>query len=115
MRSSTGPWYLSERADLSDSTPEERDGELSRLRSQVGALEELLQVHEGTVLEQATKLEHLLGAYRGLIESVPDAIVVVDSRGAILRVNTQAEALFGCSREDLKGKPVDLLVPEGLR
>src|SRR5262245_2845367 len=94
---------------------EENDAELIGLRSQVSALKELLQVHEEAVLEQASKLERLLEAYRGLIESVPDAIVVVDARGTIARVNTQAEALFGCSREDLGGKPVDLLVPERLR
>ena len=72
-------------------------------------------MHEGAVLEQSTKLEHLLGAYRGLIESVPDAIVVLDSRGAITRINTQAEAMFGYSREEVGGKPVDLLVPDRLQ
>lgn len=94
---------------------EESDEELNRLRSHVGALEELLQVHEGAVLEQASNLEHLLDAYRGLIESVPDALVVVDARAAIARVNTQAETMFGYSREELGGKPVDVLVPERLR
>ena len=47
-----------------------------------------------------------------LLESVPDAIVVVDLQGRILRINTQAESYFGYSREELLGAQVDLLMPE---
>jgi len=47
-----------------------------------------------------------------LIESAPDAMVVVDSDGLIQFANLQAEALFGYPRKELLGKPVELLVPE---
>ena len=50
--------------------------------------------------------------YRGLLETVPDAIVMVNNMGRIILVNGQAEALFGYKREQLIGKPVELLLPE---
>jgi PAS domain S-box-containing protein len=53
--------------------------------------------------------------FHGLLEAAPDAIVGVDASGRIALVNAQAERLFGYSREELVGKSVELLVPEGAR
>jgi len=54
-------------------------------------------------------------ASRDLFELMPDGIVVVDSGGTILRVNAQAEAMFGYGRAELEGSPVEVLLPERLR
>ena len=52
---------------------------------------------------------------RGLLESAPDAIVIVDERGSIRIVNGQAERLFGYQRSELIGEPVEILVPDDRR
>jgi PAS domain S-box-containing protein len=50
-----------------------------------------------------------------LIEAAPDAMVVVDERGTIAFVNTQTEALFGYTRDELLGQPIEILIPERFR
>jgi PAS domain S-box-containing protein len=53
--------------------------------------------------------------FRQLIDSAPDAMVIVDQQGVILIVNAQTERLFGYSREELHGKPIEILVPKRSR
>lgn len=53
--------------------------------------------------------------FRHLLEAAPDAFVVVDSQARIVIVNTQTEVLFGYTREELVGQPVEILVPDALR
>ncbi|HYP67066.1 MAG TPA: PAS domain S-box protein [Thiobacillaceae bacterium] len=53
--------------------------------------------------------------FRSLVESAPDAIVIVDTLGRIVLVNNQTEALFDYQPEELIGQPVEMLVPERFR
>lgn len=53
--------------------------------------------------------------FRSLLESAPDATFIVGSDGRIRRVNVQAEALFGYSRDEIIGEPVEMLLPEDIR
>ncbi len=50
-----------------------------------------------------------------LFESAPDAMVIADAAGHIVRVNSLAESLFGWSRAELVGLPIETLLPERLR
>jgi PAS domain S-box-containing protein len=53
--------------------------------------------------------------FRGLLESSPDAVVIVDGSGLIQIVNRQTELLFGYPRARLLGQPVEMLMPERFR
>ncbi|MCH7943219.1 MAG: PAS domain S-box protein [Proteobacteria bacterium] len=49
--------------------------------------------------------------FAGLLESAPDAMIVVGPDGNIVMVNGHAEALFGHDRAALIGAPVEILIP----
>jgi len=50
--------------------------------------------------------------FRGLLESVPDATVIVDANGQMVLVNAQTQKQFGYNKEDLLGHSIEMLVPE---
>lgn len=53
--------------------------------------------------------------FRELLEAAPDAIMQVDGEGRILLLNRVTEEMFGYSREELLGQPVEMLVPTARR
>lgn len=53
--------------------------------------------------------------FRHLVETAPDAIVIVDDSGNIAIVNVQAELMFGYARDELIGRPIEMLLPSSVR
>jgi PAS domain S-box-containing protein len=53
--------------------------------------------------------------FQTLFEEAPDATLVSDSSGIILFLNAQTEKLFGYTRAELHGEPLEALMPERFR
>jgi len=51
--------------------------------------------------------------YRRLLETAPDAMIVISESGEIVLLNVQAEKQFGYSRDELVGQNVMLIMPKG--
>jgi PAS domain S-box-containing protein len=51
--------------------------------------------------------------YRALLEAAPDAMVVVNQDKGIVLLNVQAEKQFGYQRDELLGRKVTSIIPEG--
>ena len=53
--------------------------------------------------------------FRSVLELAPDGLMVIDAKGTIQLANAQSERLFGYTRAELVGKPVEMLVPADVR
>ena len=53
--------------------------------------------------------------FRLVVEAAPSAMVMIDIEGRITLLNGQTERMFGYKRDELLGKPVELLVPARFR
>ena len=49
---------------------------------------------------------------RSVLESAPDAMIIIDDSGTVLFANRQVSALFGYDKSEVVGHPVEMLLPE---
>ena len=53
--------------------------------------------------------------FRGVVESAPDGMLVIDGQGKIILVNAEVERMFGYQTGELTGQPIEALVPQESR
>ncbi len=52
---------------------------------------------------------------RSVLDSAPDAMIIIDAQGTVIFANRQVTALFGHNRAAIVGQPVEVLLPERFR
>ncbi len=84
---------------------------VTAIRDEAGAVTGLAEVIRDLTAEQ----QRADPMFHGLLESAPDAMVIVASDGRIMLANAQTDRMFGYRREDLIGREIEMLIPPRFR
>ena len=96
---------------LGNMTKEQLINDLVALRQRIDELEKIEEDKKKYVEE----LKQVRAMFEGLFEFAPDAILIVNAEGRLVRINKQTENLFGYSRGELLDAQVETLLPERYR
>jgi PAS domain S-box-containing protein len=94
------------------------DGEVRYLIHRVEDVTELVRARQdsGALAAKIASEQHRADLrFRDLVDLAPDGVVACDRSGTILLVNIAAERMFGYSRAELIGQPIETLIPERIR
>ncbi|KAF0170124.1 MAG: two-component system sensor-response regulator hybrid protein [Limisphaerales bacterium] len=89
--------------------------DISRRREAQARVGQLAAQLDRRVRERTAQVAASEERFRLVVEASPSGLLMVDREGRIVLVNAQLERLFGYTRAELIGQPVDLLVPERSR
>lgn len=92
-----------------------KSGEEFPLELSLGVWRGADQILVTAIIRDITERQKAEQKFRALLESAPDAMVITNQDGEIIIVNTQAEKLFGYSRDEMLGNKVEMLIPESFR
>ena len=75
-----------------------------------------IHTDKGTLISAAirdiTEKKKTEEKFKALLDSAPDAMIVVNGRGEIVLISIQTEKIFGYNRDELVGQQVEILIPE---
>ena len=100
---------------------EEKRAFLEAMLPMLAANLEILERNVGTqrqaevLQQQQAQLQQTEAWYRGIIESAPDGMLVIDEQGVITITNPQVDAMFGYGAGVLVGQKLEVLVPVEVR
>jgi PAS domain S-box-containing protein len=86
-----------------------------RAEEYAASLREHAALLESRVADRTAALATSEARFRRVLEGVPTGVLAVDEHGAIVLANDRVEEMFGYARDELIGKPIETLVPEGLQ
>ncbi|UCG24529.1 MAG: PAS domain S-box protein [Chloroflexota bacterium] len=94
--------------------------ELASLRQRLADFEEALQPDGPAIESFKTDLvsngaKRVSASIEQVFEAVAEGVVVADDRGRIVYMNGRAQSIFGYRRDELRGQPVEVLLPKGLQ
>jgi len=95
--------------------PKQASGELGVFVAAFRGMLARIKIREKEVLELNETLKRSEGMANLIIDTTPQAIVVVDVHGKMLRVNNNAKEYFGYESSEILGQPVEMLIPESYR
>jgi PAS domain S-box-containing protein len=98
---------------------QERNGALQRAHDELGErveerTTELTDANQ-QLQREMTERKKTENRFKALLESAPDAHVIVNQQGVIVFVNSQSEKAFGYHKVELLGQKVEVLLPERFR
>ena len=68
-----------------------------------------------SVIRNLAELKEAEEKFRAFVETAPQAIIIHDAKGKIVVVNSEAEHIFGYPRQEMIGKPVEILISARFR
>ena len=78
-----------------------------------------IETEEGTMVVSSivdlSARKRMEERFRQVVEAAPNAMVMINGGGEIVMMNAQAERVFGYARDEVLGRPVEMLVPERFR
>lgn len=80
-------------------------------RDEIGVLANDFNLMAEKLKHSIDNIEQAQQKFEGILESAPDAIVMIDMTGSIQMLNQQTERLFNYDKEELLGKDVAVLIP----
>jgi two-component system sensor histidine kinase/response regulator len=104
LKTKTGPyrWYRARGISLRDET--------GRSYRAAGSITDITDQKQAKLALAAAEQRSRL-----LLESAPDGIMIANDRGHIVMVNARFEALFGFTKDEIVGQPIEILLPERFR